>query len=49
MRWVAKAPTSWLTSDGNADRVGVFCIFALAFSGWVADCGKGETCGLLYG
>ncbi len=36
MRWVAVAPTSWFTSDGNADRVGVFGGFALDFSGWVA-------------
>ena len=31
MRWVANAPTSCFTSDGNADRVGIFGSFTLAF------------------
>lgn len=31
MRWVANAPTSRFTSDGNADRVGVFGGFTLGF------------------
>ena len=31
MRWVAKAPTSWFTSDGNADRLGIFGRFTFAF------------------
>ena len=30
-RWVADTPTSRFTSDGNADRVGIFGSFTLAF------------------
>lgn len=31
MRWVAKAPSSWFTSDGNTGHMGVFCSFTLVF------------------
>ena len=31
VRWVAYAPTSRFTADGNADRVGVFGIFSPSF------------------
>lgn len=48
-RWVACAPTSRFTSDGNADRVGIFSRFTPVFSGWVADYGITKKDGLLYG
>lgn len=36
-RWVADAPTSRFTSDGNADRWGNPEDLIRIFSGWVAD------------
>ncbi len=35
--WVAVAPTSASTTDGNADRMGILSGLHSDFSGWVAE------------